>query len=125
MARDVERKTEHMQQPNEWMVWHGRQTKGKPGKGKCKQDKDKGKGKSKSEGKGKQHGKRGKKGCHGMEGHEDKQGQEYTEWTDTSWDHADNKTDADWWSTGAQISGLIVHGSKRQDMEEAFQCQVV
>ena len=36
-------------------------------------------------------------------GHEDKQepptGQEYTEWTDTSWDHADNWIDAERWSS--------------------------
>ena len=38
-----------------------------------------------------------------MEEHDDKQetqtGQEETEWTGTSWDHADNLTDADWWSS--------------------------
>ena len=38
-----------------------------------------------------------------MEEHEDKQetqtGQKYTEWTDASWDPADNKLDADWWSS--------------------------
>ena len=38
-----------------------------------------------------------------MEGREDTQetqyGQEYTEWTDTSWVHADSWTDADRWSS--------------------------
>ena len=38
-----------------------------------------------------------------MEGHDDTQdtqtSQDYTEWTDTSWDHADNCTDADGWSS--------------------------
>ena len=38
-----------------------------------------------------------------MEEHEDKQetqtSQEYTEWTNTCWDHTDNWTDADWWSS--------------------------
>ena len=53
------------------------------------------------------HGKRGKKGFHEMEGAKTNKktptGQESTEWTDTSWDHADDWTDADWsssdWST--------------------------
>ena len=29
----------------------------------------------------------------------------------TSLDHADTWTDADWWSSGAQICGLILHGA--------------
>ena len=65
-----------------------------------------------------------------------------TEWTDTSWDHADIWTDADWWitATGAQICGPTLHGNKRptschqrilfehspfQSTETAFQSLVV
>ena len=51
----------------------------------------------------KQHGKKGKKGLHEMEGHDDKPetqtSQEHAGWTDTTWDHADKWTDADWWSS--------------------------
>ena len=111
MARDCRKKTEYMQNiPTSGWSGTDDKTRGKPGEGKGKQDKgkgngkpDKGKHKSKSKGKAKQHGKKGKKCLHDMERHEDKQetptGQEYTEWTDTSWDLADNWTDADWWST--------------------------
>ena len=56
---------------------------------------------SKSKGKGKQHGKKGIKDftiwrC--TKKKKTQTGQEYTEQTDTSWDHADNWPDADWWS---------------------------
>ena len=112
MARECRKKTEYMKN-NQTSGWSGtdNKTEGKPDKGKSKQDKRKeskpGKGKSKSKSKRnvKHNGKKRKKGLHEMEGHEDKQetqtGQEYTEWTDTSWDHADNWTDG-WssdWST--------------------------
>ena len=65
---------------------------------------------------------------------EHKTGQENTEWVDTSWDHADNTGGR---VAGAQICGMILHGSKLQDschrrcrpkhspvqrMEEAYQC---
>ena len=90
--------------------------KGKPstGKGRSK-NKTERNGKSKpserkgkNKGNSKQHGKKGKEGCHEMEGHEDKREtqteQEYTDWTDTSWVHADKWIDADWrssdWRTG-------------------------
>ena len=57
---------------------------------------------------GKQHCKKVKKGFHEMEVHEDKKrtqtGQEYTQYTDTSWDHADNWTDADWWSSRKTVA---------------------
>ena len=104
MARDCRQKTGDLQN-NQTSGWSGTddKTKGKPCQGKGKQDKGKIEGKpGKSKGKGPQHGKKGKKGFLEIKVREDTQetrkGQEHTEWTDTCWDHADNWTDADWWS---------------------------
>ena len=125
MARECRKKTEYMQN-NPTSGWSGTddKTKGMQGKGKCKQDKgkgkgpSKGKGKGKSKGKGKHHGKKGKKGFHEMERHEDKQetrtSQDCAEWTDTSGDHADNWTDADWLSSNWSADlWADLHGNKR------------
>ena len=93
MARDCRKKTEYLQnnQTNGWSGT-GDKGKGKPGKGK---------GKNKNKGKDEHHVKQGK-GFHEMEEHDDRQvtltSQDYTDWTDTSWDRADNSNDADWWT---------------------------
>ena len=102
-------------QSNEWMVWHGRQNQTCPARAKANKTQARAKasmvrtkGKSKNKGKGKQHGKKRKKGFHEMEGHDDKQetqsGQENTEWTDTSWDHADN------WNHARLVVKRLEHG---------------
>ena len=110
MARDCLKKNEHLQhnQPSGWPGTDDK-TKSKPGKGK---------GKSKNKGKGKQYGKKAKKGFHEMEGFEDKQetqtNHEYTEWTDTTWDHADNWADAA--NRTELVLSFLLHG--RRDVAE-------
>ena len=143
VARDRRKKTEYLQH-NQTSGWSGTDDKGKgkpgTGKSKGKHDKGKGQGKNKNKGKGKHHGKKGKNKNHEMEGHDDAQDtqtcQNDTKWTDTSWDHADNWTDADKcssdWSTdlwadpareqSARHRRYLLKNTPIQCTEAAFQC---
>ena len=141
LARDCRKKTEYLQN-NQTSGWSGTddKTKGKPGKGKGKQDKGKGKGKpSKSRGKGKNK----ERARQEREGHEDRNKKHkpvnntQSGRTGVGITLTTGLTKTGSRATAAQICGLILQGSKRQDnchrrsrlknspiqrMEAAFQC---
>ena len=91
MARDCRKKTECLRnnktsgwsgtgRRRQWEAWHGQGQE------------------QKTKGKGTHHGEKVKKRFREMEEHDDTQdtqiSQDCTQWTDTSWDHADNWNDA-------------------------------